>query len=76
MVEHAFAATDLHRIELEVHASNPRAQHVYAGAGFRVEGRRRDAFVFDGERVDAVVMAVLRTDRPAPDPRRRPGATT
>lgn len=67
VVAHAFAATDLHRIELEVYAFNPRAQHVYERAGFRVEGRRRDAFVFDGERVDAVLMAVLRPEhRPAP----------
>jgi len=62
VLEHAFAVTDLHRIELEVYAFNPRAQHVYARAGFRVEGRRRDAFVFDGERVDALLMAVLRTE--------------
>ncbi|GAA1431605.1 GNAT family protein [Microlunatus lacustris] len=60
VVAHAFAVTDLHRVELEVYAFNPRAQHVYARAGFRVEGRRRDAFVFDGERVDAIMMAVLR----------------
>ena len=62
VVAHAFAATDLHRVELEVYAFNPRAQHVYARAGFVVEGRRRDAFVFDGERVDAVLMAVLRPE--------------
>ena len=62
VVAHAFAATDLHRIELEVYAFNPRAQHVYARAGFRVEGRRREAFVFDGERVDAIIMAVLRPE--------------
>ena len=52
----------LHRVELELYAFNPRAQHVYARAGFRVEGRRRDAFVFDGERVDAIMMAVLRPE--------------
>lgn len=60
VVAHAFAATDLHRIELEVYAFNPRAQHVYDRAGFRFEGRRREAFVFDGERVDSILMAVLR----------------
>ena len=41
VVAHAFAATDLHRIELEVHAVNPRAKHVDERAGFRVEGRGR-----------------------------------
>ena len=62
LLDHAFTASDLHRIELGVLAFNPRAQHVYERAGFVVEGRRRDAFVFDGEPVDEVVMAVLRPD--------------
>ena len=62
LLAHAFTATDLYRIELEVYAFNPRAQHVYERAGFVVEGRRRAAFVFDGQRIDAITMAVLRTD--------------
>ena len=62
LLAHAFTATDLYRIELEVYAFNPRAQHVYECAGFVVEGRRRAAFVFDGQRIDAIIMAVLRTD--------------
>lgn len=62
ILEHTFTATDLYRIELEVYASNPRAQHVYERAGFVVEGRRRSAFVFDGQRIDAITMAVLRPD--------------
>ena len=62
LLAHAFTATDLYRIELEVYAFNPRAQHVYERAGFVVEGRRRAAFVFDGQRIDAVIMAVLRPD--------------
>jgi RimJ/RimL family protein N-acetyltransferase len=62
VLDHAFAATDLYRIELGVYAFNPRAQHVYARAGFLVEGRRRAAFRFDGERVDEIIMAVLRDD--------------
>jgi RimJ/RimL family protein N-acetyltransferase len=62
VLEHAFTATDLYRIELGVFAFNPRAQRVYERAGFRVEGVRRESFVFDGERVDDVVMAVLRPE--------------
>ena len=62
VVAHAFATTDLHRIGLEVFAFNPRAQHVYERAGFVVEGRLRDAFRFDGERIDAVVMSLLRPE--------------
>lgn len=62
LVDYAFTTTALHRVELEVYASNPRAQRVYERAGFLVEGRRRAAFVFDGQRIDAVIMAVLRPD--------------
>jgi RimJ/RimL family protein N-acetyltransferase len=62
VLRHAFATTDLHRVELEVYAFNPRAQRVYEKAGFVVEGRRRDALLFDGERVDAVLMSILRPE--------------
>jgi RimJ/RimL family protein N-acetyltransferase len=62
ILRHAFTATDLFRVELGVFAFNPRALHVYEAAGFRVEGRRRGAHVSDGERVDDIVMAVLRPD--------------
>ena len=62
MLDYAFLATGLNRIELEVYAFNPRAQRVYEKAGFTVEGRRRDAFRFDGVYIDAVVMSVLRRE--------------
>lgn len=62
IVDHAFRTTALHRISLQVYAFNPRAQRVYERAGFRAEGRLKDAFRFDDARVDAVVMALLRTD--------------
>lgn len=62
IVDHAFRTTGLHRIELEVYAFNPRALRVYECAGFVTEGRRRDVHRFDGERVDAIVMSVLRSE--------------
>jgi RimJ/RimL family protein N-acetyltransferase len=62
LLEYAFTATDLHRIELGVYAFNPRAQHVYERAGFVVEGRRRDGLLFDDIWVDEIMMAVLRPD--------------
>lgn len=74
LLDHAFAATDLYRIELGVYAFNPRAQHVYERAGFVVEGRRRAALLFDGERIDEVMMAVLRPDWAAWGARRSPTA--
>lgn len=52
----------LHRVELEVFSFNPRAVRAYEKAGFVEEGRRRDALLWDGERVDAIMMAVVAGD--------------
>lgn len=57
----------LHRIELEVHATNPAGQRTYAKAGFVREGVRRDALRWDGRYEDVWTMAVLASD-PRPDP--------
>ena len=55
----AFETLGLHRVELEVLASNSRAQALHENLGFVVEGRRREA-AHDGERyVDVVVMGLL-----------------
>jgi RimJ/RimL family protein N-acetyltransferase len=62
VVGHALDTVGLHRLELQVYAFNPRAQRVYEKCGFRVEGRRRDALLWDGERIDVLDMAILRTD--------------
>lgn len=62
IVDYAFMHLPLHRIELEVYSFNPRAQRVYEKAGFVIEGRRRDALLFDGERIDAIMMSVLKPE--------------
>ncbi|MBC7723350.1 MAG: GNAT family N-acetyltransferase [Burkholderiaceae bacterium] len=62
ILDHAFATTQLNRIGLEVFAFNPRAQRMYRGAGFALEGTRRAAHRFDGAYVDAVIMAIIRSD--------------
>lgn len=62
MVDHAFRATNIHRLELEVYAFNPRAQRVYEKAGFVVEGRHRHAFKYDGGYIDAITMSILRPE--------------
>ena len=61
-IDYAFSTTQLHRLELEVFAFNPRAQRVYEKAGFVVEGVRRDALRFDGAYIDAVIMSILRPE--------------
>lgn len=62
MIDYAFEHLPLHRIELEVYAFNPRAQRVYEKAGFVVEGRRRDALLIDGARIDSIMMSVLKPE--------------
>ncbi len=66
MLGHAFTVLGLHRVSLEVYAVNPRAQHVYEKAGFTVEGIKRDALRFDGQRVNAVMMSILAHEWTAP----------
>jgi len=68
MVDHAFRSTTLHRIELEVYAFNPRARRAYERVGFRYEGEKRQAFRFDDEYIDTIVMGMLRTDWEQLDP--------
>ncbi len=52
----------LHRISLEVYAFNPRAKRVYEKCGFVPEGVARDALLWDGERIDAILMSILASD--------------
>lgn len=66
VVDYGLDVLALHRIQLEVFSFNPRAKRVYEKCGFRTEGRRRDALLWDGEWFDAETLAILSTDRPAP----------
>lgn len=56
---YGFEQLGVHRISLDVFAFNPRAKRVYEKIGFLVEGVRRDAFRFDGEYIDEIMMAIL-----------------
>jgi RimJ/RimL family protein N-acetyltransferase len=47
------------RIELDVHADNPRAIALYEKAGFVREGIVRDASLIDGVFRDAILMAIV-----------------
>ena len=59
MLGHAFDTVGLHRVELEVYEFNPRARHVYEKVGFVHEGTKRQALRWDGQWIDAAVMAML-----------------
>lgn len=50
IVDYALDDVRLHRLSLEVFDHNPRARRVYEKCGFVVEGRLRDALLWDGKR--------------------------
>lgn len=59
LVAFGFRDLNLHRISLQVFATNTRAIKTYRRAGFRQEGRLRKAAFVDGRYVDVVVMGIL-----------------
>jgi RimJ/RimL family protein N-acetyltransferase len=59
---HAFDTVGLNRVELEVYEFNPRARHVYEKVGFVHEGTKRQALFWQGQWVDADLMAMLASD--------------
>lgn len=59
VVEYGIEVVGLHRISLEVVDFNTRAQRAYEKAGFRQDGLLREAWYWDGEWSDVVVMAVV-----------------
>jgi RimJ/RimL family protein N-acetyltransferase len=60
MLEYGFNVLELHRIDLEVFAFNPRAIHVYEKLGFKREGVRREVLLLEGTYHDSIVMGLLR----------------
>ncbi len=60
LLGYGFNVLELHRIDLEVFAFNPRAIHVYEKLGFKREGVRREVLLLDGEYHDAIVLGLLR----------------
>lgn len=67
VADHALspAGMRLERLELGHRVNNPASGGVATAAGFVLEGREREKFLVDGERVDVLTYGRLRTD-PAP----------
>ncbi|MBL1097578.1 GNAT family N-acetyltransferase [Streptomyces coffeae] len=59
IVGHGFERLGLHRISLGVFAFNPRARRAYEKVGFVAEGVEREALLYEGAWIDAVMMSVL-----------------
>ena len=55
----AFDGIGLHRVELDVLSINARAKSLYENLGFRVEGRKRDAYRDGDGYCDAIIMGLL-----------------
>ena len=65
VVDHLFAACDVHRIEMLVALENARSRAIPERLGFRLEGMRRGSLRIQGEFRDHVVYARVASD-PAP----------
>jgi RimJ/RimL family protein N-acetyltransferase len=59
---HLLEELGFHRLELEIYAFNERACAHAERVGFVREGRKRKAYLKDGEWVDSVLYAVLAED--------------
>ena len=65
-----FGELRLERIELQVYASNARAQRSYGKAGFVLEGTLRRRHYTEGDYEDVHIMSLLREEWAAQDRRR------
>lgn len=45
-----------------MYAFNPRALRAYEKVGFRLEGTKREALIWEGEKVDSHMMSILRSE--------------
>lgn len=59
MLVHAFERLELHRVGLSVFSFNTRAIRSYMKAGFREEGRLREAILREGRYWDEIQMGIL-----------------
>lgn len=64
VLNHAFGALNLHRVDLRVLDFNQRAAATYRSCGFVEEGREREVCLVDGRWHDDIVMGVLAHEFP------------
>ena len=63
LVDHAFRAWGLHRLELRIAPDNERSRAIAARLGFREEGVLREAERFGGEYRDLIMHSLLAGER-------------
>lgn len=71
----AFGTLNANRFWLHVYENNPGGQRAYERAGFRVEGRLRQAHYIEGRYWDVLVMSILREEWEAAQARERGAAS-
>jgi RimJ/RimL family protein N-acetyltransferase len=59
VIDFSIDVVKLHRVTLEVVDFNTRAQRIYAKLGFHQEGLLRDAWFWDDEWSDVILMSLL-----------------
>ncbi|MBI3161254.1 MAG: GNAT family N-acetyltransferase [Chloroflexi bacterium] len=59
---HCFETLNLNRVSLRVYSENERAKRVYEKAGFKEEGRLREAVYKRGKYDDVLIMSILRSE--------------
>ncbi|GAB4417789.1 MAG: GNAT family protein [Anaerolineales bacterium] len=62
LLRYAFIELNLNRVTLNVFEYNQRAVRAYKKAGFRIEGRQRQAMIREGRRWDVLYMGILRNE--------------
>ncbi len=62
VLDYAFRALNLHRVNLEVFAFNKRAIRSYEKCGFRYEGTLRETIYKEDQRWDMIEMGILQSE--------------
>ena len=61
-IPYLFEELDLHKISLEVLATNDRAINLYKKVGFQEEGIKREEIFKNDQWVDSVIMSILKSE--------------
>lgn len=61
-IQYGMEELGLHKISLEVYSFNPRAERVYQKVGFKLEGIKREDFLYNQEYIDTKIYGMLQAD--------------
>lgn len=62
MLAYGFNVLGLHKISLQVGENNTRARRLYENHGFCQEALLREHYLIEGQRVNVIVMSLLRSE--------------